>query len=87
MNCLRACDRVDFELVEPSAPSYYSEQPPYNPDFDYEYWECTDWSPDVDSAPQETEQYAWPAEGRARQSVYEGVHYIPVSARGSHLYE
>lgn len=84
MNCLTPRSRRR-KHVEPSAPPYYPPQPPYNPEF----FENTEGK--ADSAP------AWGVcyvrytvtsyededntGGRGRRSLYEGVNWMPVSAR------
>lgn len=89
MNCLnKRSGRGEIHLVEPSAPPYYSPQPPYNPDFIHHYaaYEAS-LDPSESLAFSITESYAGTAyEGDdecdrwGRRSLYEGVNCMPVSA-------
>lgn len=102
MNCLRTRDEhVEFEFIEPTAPTYYDRQPPYNPGYTCRYYDNgsvnTDWrlfcnQQHVQSIctthelrlRDENNEVTWARESRPRRrSIYEGVHWIPVSLNAS----
>lgn len=94
MNCLRSHnDGIEFEFVQPSAPSYYETPAPYNPTYNRHYinylptngWSRVDSLYIQNATPfndfeDSAELQQWEREAQLRRrSVYEGVHWIPVS--------
>lgn len=87
MNCLNTRGvRREYQFIEPTAPTYYPPQPPFNPEFfyehsDYEFTTETSYKWDLHSAESayegDDECERW---GRERRSLYEGVNCMPVSA-------
>lgn len=90
MNCLGSRrGRYDFNLAEPSAPSYYPPQLPYNPDFieePIEFDEPSILEPGYVWRTYENEFYIGNTFEnnvelvQARRSLYEGVNCMPVSS-------
>lgn len=85
MNCWTSSGRIEFDVVEPSAPPYYARQPPYNPEF-YHYYQDDDDPWDVRD--EDYAQVVYESDSDAggwgrRRSLYEGVSCAapaPVSA-------
>lgn len=89
MNCLNTRSGCrEIPLTEPSAPPYYPQQPPYNPDFVYENIESEEsfshaytWSTCNAELYAETAYEGDDESDRwGRRSLYEGVNCMPVSA-------
>lgn len=96
MDCLGSCkarNDIEFEFIQPSAPTYYAIQPPYNPSYLDQFNGFDDvydhgpshagsrilQSDNVDHEYTE-ELKQWRCEPRSRRlSVYEGVQWTPVS--------